>query len=56
MAELMMEGNAKGITDLMKTVKKNREAKREYCELAEELMDFEEKNIERLKSYLNDPV
>ena len=52
-AELMIEGNAKGITDLMKAVKKNQEAKREYCELAEELMDFEEKNIECLKNYLD---
>ena len=52
--ELMIEGNAKGITDLMKTVKKNQEAKREYCELAEELMDFEEKNIECLKNYLDE--
>ena len=53
-AELMIEGNAKGITDLMKAVKKNQEAKREYCELAEELMDFEEKNIECLKNYLDE--
>mgnify|MGYP002522023485 CR=1 FL=1 len=53
-AELMIEGNAKGITDLMKAVKKNQEAKREYCELAEELMDFEEKNIACLKNYLNE--
>ena len=50
----MIEGNAKGITDLMKAVKKNQEAKREYCELAEELMDFEEKNIECLKNYLDE--
>ena len=53
-AELMIEGNAKGITDMMKAVKKNQEAKREYCELAEELMDFEEKNIECLKNYLDE--
>ena len=38
----------------MKAVKKNQEAKREYCELAEELMDFEEKNIECLKNYLDE--
>ena len=53
-AELMIKGNAKGITDLMKAVKANRGARKEYCELAEEIMDFEEKNIERLKSYLKD--
>ena len=37
----------------MKAVKANKGAKKEYCELAEEIMDFEERNIERLKSYLN---
>ena len=52
LAELMIEGNAKGITDLMKALKANKGARKEYCELAEEIMDFEEKNIERLKSYL----
>lgn len=52
LADLMIQGNTKGITDLMKAVKANRGAGREYCELAEELMDFEEKNIDRLKSYL----
>lgn len=51
-ADLMIQGNTKGITDLMKTVKANKGAKKEYCELAEELMDFEEKNIAQLKSYL----
>ncbi len=54
LAELMIEGNAKGITDLMKALKANKGARKEYCELAEEIMDFEEKNIERLKSYLRD--
>ena len=53
LADLMIQGNAKGITDLMKAVKANTGAKKEYCELAEEIMDFEERNIERLKSYLN---
>ena len=53
-ADLMIQGNAKGITDLMKAVKANRGARKEYCELAEEIMDFDEKNIERLKIYLKD--
>ena len=52
LADLMIQGNTKGITDLMKAVKANKGAKKEYCELAEEIMDFEERNIERLKSYL----
>lgn len=51
-ADLMIQGNTRGITDLMKAVKGNKGAKKEYCELAEELMDFEEKNISCLKSYL----
>ena len=51
-ADLMIQGNTRGITDLMKAVKANKGARKEYCELAEELMDFEEKNIEQLKSYL----
>lgn len=51
-ADLMIQGNTRGITDLMKAVKENKGAKKEYCELAEELMDFEEHNISRLKSYL----
>ena len=54
MADMMIQGNAKAITELMRTVKKNKGAKKEYCELAEELMDFEEKNIAKLKSYLKD--
>lgn len=52
MADMMIQGNARAITELMRTVKRNKGARKEYCELAEELMDFEEKNIEKLKSYL----
>lgn len=51
-AELMIEEQADRITDLMKAVKKNKSARKDYCELAEELMDFEEKNIRCLKNYL----
>ena len=51
-AELMIEEQADRITDLMKAVKKNKSARKDYCELAEELMDFEEKNIQCLKNYL----
>lgn len=51
-AELMIRSNTMAITDMMKVVKKNKTAKKEYCELAEEIMDFEEKCIETLKSYL----
>lgn len=54
MADMMIQGNARAITDMMRTVKRNKGAKKEYCELAEELMDFEEKNIAKLKSYLKE--
>lgn len=51
-AGLMIRGNTTAITDMMKTLKANKGAKKEYCELANEIMDFEEKNIETLKRYL----
>ena len=50
--QLLIRENTSAITGLMKTVKRNKDAKKEYCELAEELMDFEEKCIESLKAYL----
>lgn len=51
-AELMIRSNADAMTDMMKVLKKNKDAKKEYLELAEEIMDFEEKCIETLKAYL----
>lgn len=51
-ADMMIQGNTKGITELMKVVKKNKGVQKEYYEMAQELMDFEEKNIEKLKAYL----
>ena len=48
----MIQVNTNGMTELMKTVKENRTAAREYCEIAKEIADFEEKNIEKLKAYL----
>ncbi len=52
LADMMIQGNTKGITDLMKVVKANKGVQKEYYEMAQELMDFEEKNIEKLKAYL----
>lgn len=52
LADMMIQGNTKGITELMKTVKANKSVQKEYYELAQEIMDFEEKNIEKLKAYL----
>ena len=47
LADMMIQGNTKGITELMKVVKKNKSVQKEYYEMAQELMDFEEKNIEK---------
>lgn len=52
LADMMIQGNTKGITELMKVVKANKGVQKEYYEMAQELMDFEEKNIEKLKAYL----
>lgn len=52
LAELLIQGNTRGITDLMKVVKANKGVQKEYYEMAQEIMDFEEKNIEKLKAYL----
>ena len=52
MADMVIQGNAKGIAELMKTKHNNKASGSFANELAEELMDFEEKNIERLKKYL----
>lgn len=51
-AELVIQGSNRGITDMCKTLNHNRQAERTSVEFAKELMDFEEKNIERLKTYL----
>lgn len=52
LASLIIRENTRGITDLMKKVKKNKGMQKEYYEFAQNLMDFEEKNIEKLKAYL----
>ena len=51
-ADMMIQGNARGITELMKTKHNNKASGSFANELAEELMDFEEENIERLKRFL----
>lgn len=51
-ADMVIQGNARGITDLMKAKHNNKNSSSFANELAEELMDFEEENIERLKRFL----
>ncbi len=51
-AELMIQGSNRGITEMSKVLNHNKNAQEWSVELAKELMDFEEKNVERLKRYL----
>lgn len=51
-ADMMIKGNTRSITDLMKAKHNNKHSGSYANELAEELMDFEEENIERLKQFL----
>lgn len=51
-AELVIQGSNRGILDMCKSLNQNKMAEKAAVEFAKELMDFEEKNIERLKTYL----
>ena len=51
-AEIMIQGSNRGLTSMWKAINHNEKAGDVSMEVAKELMDFEEKNIERLKSYL----
>lgn len=51
-AELMIQGSNRGLTDMWKTINHHENAGKMSMEIAKELMDFEEKNIERMKNYL----
>ena len=52
MAELLIQGSNRGLTSMWKSINENERAGNMSMEVAKELMDFEEKNIERLKKYL----
>lgn len=52
LAEMMIQGSNRGITSMWKSMKHNRLATDAAVELAQELVDYEEKNIERMKEYL----
>ncbi len=51
-AELMIQGSNRGLTSMWKAMNHYENAGNMAVEVAKELMDFEEKNIERLKKYL----
>lgn len=52
LAEMMIQGSHRGITSMWKTLKHNQLATSEAVELAQELVDFEQENIRRLREYL----
>ena len=51
-AELMIQGNNRGILSMCKSMNHHDNAGSMTMEVAKELMDFEEKCIEKLKEYL----
>lgn len=51
-AEMMIQGSNRGLTHMWKSLNHNKLADSTSVEFAKELMDFEEKNIERLKPFL----
>lgn len=51
-AEMMIQGSNRGLTDMWKIINHHENAGSVSMEIAKELMDFEEKNIEKLKKYL----
>lgn len=52
MAEMLIQGSNRGITELCKQLNHNSNASSTSVELARELMEFEEEAIERMKKYL----
>lgn len=51
-AELVIQGSNRGLTEMWKAMNGTNVSAGFGVELAKELMDFEEKNIEQLKKYL----
>lgn len=51
-AEMLIQNSNRGLTGMWKAMNHHENAGKYSVEVAKELMDFEEKNIERLKQYL----
>lgn len=51
-AEMMIKGSNNGILEMEKVLHHNEEAGEHPVTLAKQLIDFEEKNVKRLKDYL----
>lgn len=52
MAEMVIQGTNRGITDMYKVLNRNKHATADVQNIARELMDLEERNIGRLKEFL----
>ena len=52
LADMMIQGSNRGLTNMYKAVKHNAMAQDMSVELAKELMDFEEECIDKMKEYL----
>lgn len=51
-AEMMIQSNTKGITDLVRVINRNSDVSKYTMELANELMEFDKITIERFMEYL----
>lgn len=51
-AELMIQGSSRGITNMWKSLNHHQNSGNTSVEIAKELVDFEEKSISRLKRFL----
>ena len=51
-AELMIKGSNMGVLEMEKVLRHNAKADEDSISLAKQLIDFEEKNVKRLKDYL----
>lgn len=52
LAEMVIQGANRGITDMYKVLNRNKHATAEVQDIAKNLMDIEEKSIGRLKDFL----
>ncbi len=51
-ADMVIREHEKGIAQTERVLKENPTAKNSYCEMAGELIAFEQRNVERLRQYL----
>ena len=51
-AEMLIQGSTMGVVDITENINKSPSADQSIKDLAKQVLDFENQNIERLKSYL----